>query len=697
MFIILFCAIQNSQSYFPEYLIPGENFEFRPFYHKTNINQINQIKSALDARPYDVTEYDIFLDWYQVLTTDNPSGDNRRFWGINKITFRVDTAVLSAIELDAANIIIDSVKYVKDNSKLIYNQIQDIVKITLPKQFFKNDSVQLAIHYTYIGKENKGMYIYEKGRYVGQGPQPKRDSIFVLERIAYTMSEPQNARYWLPCNDSPHDKAMIKMSVKLPFGYNLATNGLRKDFKKIADSIFYYYQSYYPMTTYLITVNASKFRFEEDKYVRKSNPLDTIPLHYYVWEQDWTSDTTDGGAYNARHAFRNVSKMIDTYSNIFGDYPFEKYGMVAVQPFEFGGMEHQTMTTINRSWLRGFSENGIAHELAHQWLGDLITCATWFDIWINEGGATWSEAIWYESLYGKEFYYYYMNQIINRYLSNDVLHNIPIYGVPINSIFTYPISILEYNKASWVYHMLRENLGDDTFFSALRFLIARHKFSSIETVDFLVTMREYLIEPPLNLDKFFEQWIMKAGHPIFEISSKSAVGNNYYDIEVNINQIQEGSNIPEVFEMPIELLLYKDSLVQKTHIIYMDKRSQSFKFTIDFRPDSIKINTNKILSRVASNILAVQNNQISRNQKLYPNPVQAGSNFNIDINITINDNLLVELYDILGNKMNTLYNEQLTPGNYNVQLPSAGLPSGQYLIKYTNGKDSGINRLIIIE
>lgn len=697
IFAILFYATQISYSHLPDYLIPGEHFEFRPHYHKISPNQINQIKSALDARPYDVLEYDVFLDWYKLLKAENLSGDNRFYSGINKIKVRIDTAVLSKLELDASSIIIDSVKYSKDNSKLTYNQIQDIVKITLPTQFFKGDTLQIEVYYTQIGKENRGIYIYDKGRYVGQGPPPKRDSVFVLERIAYTMSEPQNARYWLPCNDAPHDKANIKMSVKLPRGFNLATNGLRKGLKTINDSVFYYYESMYPMATYLITVNASNFHFEEDKYIRLSNPKDTVPIHYYVWEQDWTSDTTDGTAYNAKHSFRNVPKMMEVYSEYFGEYPFEKYGMVAVQPFEFGGMEHQTMTTINRSWLRNYSENGIAHELAHQWLGDLITCATWFDIWINEGGATWSEALWYESLYGKDFYYYYMNQIINRYFINEALFNIPIYGVPINSIFTYPISILEYNKASWIYHMLRENLGNDSFFAALKFLIERHKFSSIETVDFLITLREYLIEPPLNLDKFFEQWIMKAGHPIFEISSKSNVGNNYYDIEVNINQIQEGSNIPNIFEMPIELLLFQDSVVKQTHTVYMDKRSQGFKFVTDFRPDSIKINTNKILSTVVSNILTTQNANENETDKIYPNPVKIGTNFNLNLNIIHNGMLTIELYDILGNKVKDLYNATLTQGNYSIQMPISNLPSGQYFIKYSNGKETGAHRLILIE
>ncbi len=696
IFLIL-STFQIGKAYLPEYLLPGEHFEYKPYYHQHNSNLLQQIPSALEARPYDVLEYDIFLDWYRILLIDNPTGDNRKFNGINKIKIKIDTAVLSKIELDAVQILIDSIIYSKDNNKIQFTQNQDIVNITLPSQFFKGDTLQFVIYYTYIGKENKGMYIYEKGRYVGQGPPPKRDSVFVLERLAYTFGEPQLARYWIPCNDAPHDKAMIKMAVKVPKGYNIATNGLRKNIKTISDSTFYYYESMFPMTTYLITVNASKFYFEEDQYIRINNPNDTVPVHYYVWEQDWTSDTTDGTAYNAKYAFRKVVEMMEAYSKVYGEYPFEKYGMVAVQPFEFGGMEHQTMTTINRSWLRGYSEGGIAHELAHQWIGDLVTCATWFDIWINEGGATWSEAIWFEQTQGRDFYYYYMNQVIGRYFANEALYNIPIYGVPINSIFAYPISILEYNKASWVYHMLRENLGDTTFFGALRYLFEKYKYQSIETKDFMNTFKEYVANPSLNFDKFFEQWIMKAGHPIFEISSTSAIGSDYFDIEVNINQIQEGTNIPSVFEMPIELLLYKDSSVQQKQIVYMDKRSQSFEFRTDFRPDSIKINTNKILGKVLSNTLSVQNTEKINTKDTYPNPIKTGNNFNLTLNLTQNGTLNIDIFDILGNRIKNLHNKYLQKGNYTIELSTFGLSPGFYLIKYENEHDLGWKKIIITE
>lgn len=245
--------------------------------------------------------------------------------------------------------------------------------------------------------------------------------------------------------------------------------------------------------------------------------------------------------------------------------------------------------------------------------------------------------------------------------------------------------------------MLRENLGDSTFFAALRYLFDKHKFRSIETIDFSNTFKEFLVNPPFNLDKFFEQWIMKAGHPIFEISSTSAIGNNYFDIEVNINQIQEGTNIPNVFEMPIELLLFKDSIINKTQIVYMNKRSQSFKFRTDFRPDSIKINTNKILAKVVNNTLTVQLNPKTQSPDVFPNPVRTGTNFNLSFNLTRDGVLDIDIYDILGNKIKNLYQKFLPIGNYSIEISTNDLSAGFYLIKFNNGYDTGIKRIIITE
>jgi len=126
-----------------------------------------------------------------------------------------------------------------------------------------------------------------------------------------------------------------------------------------------------------------------DKYVRISNPKDTVPVVYFAWPADYAVTDTTGVAHNARYSFRNTPRMIANDSRLFGEYPFKQYGQVPLQPFAFGGMEHQTMTSITRSVFHGNQEDVIAHELFHQWFGDKTTCETWADIWLNEDSQPW--------------------------------------------------------------------------------------------------------------------------------------------------------------------------------------------------------------------------------------------------------------------------------------------------------------------
>jgi aminopeptidase N len=493
---------------------------------------------------------------------------------------------------------------------------------------------------------------------------------------------------------------MITTTVKVPKGFNIAANGILKSEKTVSDSTFYNFVSQYPMATYLMNVNASKFKRTSDTYSSKLNPNLKVPLEYYVWEDDWTSDTTNGGAYNAEFSFRNTSKMMDVYAKVFGEYPFEQYGMVSVQPFSFGGMEHQTMTTINRSWLRGWSETGIAHELAHQWLGDMITCATWFDIWINEGGATWSEALWLESMGGKNYYYLYMNQIASRYKSEESIYEIPIYGVPISSIFTHPIYLLEYNKASWVYHMMREQFGEEVFFPAFTKLLEKYKYKSLETIDFLNTLKANIPDPKFDLSIFFEQWLVKAGHPKYVINSTTYDwGSGKSKVTVNLKQVQEGTNVPKLFVAPIEFQFFKDTILTETRTELNFIANQTFEFFLPFYPDSIAINTNKILCDIQENIISVKSTEDNQqlNSSIFPNPTIEGGTSKYNISISGNEQVTISVYNSFGQKVQDIFDGILADGNYEISLPTSSLNSGTFIIESNIGTKKLVHKLIIIE
>lgn len=686
----------------PEYLKPGETFEFKARSNdiKNDINFIQKLQSVITPRPYDVLKYQITLDWYDIMNSNYTQGSYRQFSGKNRMTFLIDSVNTSKIELDAENLLIDSVFSNEDKYPLNFSQKSSSFVVTLLSPKLPGDTVIIDIFYTYVGKDNAGLYLFSKGDYVGQGPPPKRDSIFVLERLAYTMSEPNDARKWVPCNDNPYDKAYVEMNVRVPKGFNIATNGTNKGAESLGDTVIYHYASDFPMSSYLMAVNCSKFKTVIDKYYKVTNPNEFVPIEYNIWDEDWTSDTTNGGAYNAEYSFRNTPKMVEAFSKVFGEYPFEKYGMVAVQPFGFGGMEHQTMTTINRTWLRGYSETGIAHELAHQWLGDMITCASWLDVWINEGGATWSEALWLESLYGKDIYYQYMNQIISRYKNEETIFDIPIYAVPLASIFNYPISILEYNKASWIYHMLREQIGDEQFFPGFRSFLNKYRFKSLETIDFMKSMKEFFPNSNINFDVFFDQWLVKSGHPIFNINS--AVfdwGSGKSKVKITLNQIQEGMKVPATFETPVEFLFFKDSVIIGSKEDYINSNNQTFEYILPFYPDSVAINSNKLLCTIQDNLLSINQTDITslQNTNITPNPVKRGNEAKFSYCNSINQNVEIFICDYLGNKVQTILNENLPVGNFEIKFETNKLSSGSYFIVFRNNNLMNTIKCTVIE
>ncbi|MFN3781107.1 MAG: M1 family metallopeptidase, partial [Candidatus Kapaibacteriota bacterium] len=445
---------------------------------------------GLTKKPYDVLEYDLFLDWYNVMK--NPSSMDsidRVWWGRNIIALKSLEPNLELIELDAVELFIDSVFVEIHNQKTKVFPTPKIsngkLRVSLPTKLNLDEVCKVTIYYTYarnIPESNyRGFFLYPKGKFVGRLPAPFYDSVFVEERIAYTMSEPEDARYWLPCNDAPYDKADAKITVRVPKDYLVASNGYLSEVATDGDTAkIFFWVSDKPLTTYLIAVTASKYVMFDDWYRKVTSPQDSVEIKYFVWEKDYKATKTDGSEYNAKNTLQTTPKMMEFFSKIFVEYPFIKYGIVALMPFHFGGMEHQTITSINRVWLRQNVQFGLAHELAHQWIGDLVTCATWNDIWFNEGGATWSEALYAENLWGKSGYDYFILSARREYLRKGGIELPAIYGLPTNTIFG-DYAVLVYQKSSWVFHMLKENLGDSLFFRIFRKFLVDYAYKSITT------------------------------------------------------------------------------------------------------------------------------------------------------------------------------------------------------------------------
>ncbi|MES2765421.1 MAG: M1 family aminopeptidase [Bacteroidota bacterium] len=667
-------------------------------YKKGSNTVLAKQPSAVVRRPYDVISYDLDMNWVAPLSKISVNGNAREYSGVNRILLKIDSANTTKLTFNAGRMTIDNVFVGSQKNTAFTQPISDEFTITLASAPAVNTELMVVVNYTYIGEDNEGFYLYPKGQFVGLGePDPdtgKADSIFVDERLAYTMSEPFDARYWMPCNDQPYDKAKADITVRVPEGFLVSSNGLLKSQTTVAGVTTFFWSDTTQIPTYLMVANASKFATYSDWYKRVSNPKDSIEVKYYVWPNDVTNEKTDGSKYNARHAFRNMVPMMEWYSTKLTEYPFVKYGMTAVQPYAFGGMEHQTMTTVSRRWLRGFDDEGIAHELMHQWTGDLVTCATFKDLWLNEGGAVWGEALWNESWGGKQAY---INTLTNRrsaYINSEKIYKeTPIYDAgSVVNLFNYQLA---YVKPGWVYHMLRSMLGDEVFFPALQKYFNEHAYTSIETEDMIASFEKNVPNPPVPFRTFFDQWIYQAGHPVYVTNVNiNPNGMGSFKASVRLRQTQSGANIPQVFVMPVKVTFRSNAGEEKTVIMLNNKRDQTEDFTLSFMPDIAVIDENdEILNEKTNVLVGIESapGAYSDAVSISPNPLKAGEAAMIGYSLSKNQSVKIEVVNSIGQTVEVLKNEMIAPGKY--QIPYAGntLSSGMYTVRISSG--SGIQAL----
>jgi hypothetical protein len=369
------------------------------------------------------------------------------------------------------------------------------------------------------GNFTKGFYYYPQE--VGQP-----------HTMAYTMSEPQDARYWMPCMDEPWFKTHLGCSfyVSVPDSFTVACNGLLADTVRNGDTLTWHWVEDKEIATYLMSFTVSKYASWTDTAITARG--DTVPLYYCVWPEDSSSAAT---------VFDSVSQMMDCFTAKFGPYPFAKYGMAAVYPFYYGGMEHQGMTTINRTWISGNAQRGIAHELAHMWWGDEVTCGYWADIWLNEGFASYAEAIYDEYKSGRKPGSY-MDQWFWRALRAT---GYPIYNPPPESLFA---ASMVYHKGAWVLQGLRWVMGDSTFFAALNAYGDSFSYGNAVTSDFQRIAEQHYGD---SLNWYFDQWVYRAGHPIYTMVKYY---NTHGDSTGARILIKQTSTTGEMYKMPVALV-----------------------------------------------------------------------------------------------------------------------------------------------
>lgn len=380
--------------------------------------------------------------------------------------------------------------------------------------------------------------------------------------FVWTLSEPYYAATWWPCKDGDvfqpgdnSDKALTTVAITVPSTMRAVANGTLTGTAAVAGGkTKYTWSSQYPIASYLVCFAATTYTTWTLPYVHSGG---SMPVEFNVFP---ASDTTTN-----RAGWEQCIPMLGTFGSLFGPYPFinEKYG---IYQFTFsGGMEHQTNTGQG-----GFSEDLTSHELAHQWFGDNVTCKTWNDIWLNEGFATYGEALWLEYKGGAS------NQTaLHAAMAASSRRPSDVSGTvwcpttnDINRIFN---SEWTYKKAGWVIHMLRHVLGDTKFFQALLDYRASYQGSAASTTDFINSV--VASSGAASLDWFFQPWIYSQGAPTYVYAWQSATIDSRPYLRLRVQQTQT-SPYP-TFVMPIDVRINSVGS-PRTVVVYNTAPSQHF-------------------------------------------------------------------------------------------------------------------------
>lgn len=358
------------------------------------------------------------------------------------------------------------------------------------------------------------------------------DAMYFEPEAIFTLSEPSDSDHWYPCYDHPSDKADegCELFVTVDSEYVVASVGTLKGVTYIRDGkAIYHWIETYPIATYLISVAISD-------YSTFSHTWEGMPIDYFVYPQ-YLDDAMD--------SYADTPEMLTCFKELYGEYPFknEKYGM-AMTPLG-GAMEHQTCTTIGDYWVHPAPEDDwiIAHELSHQWWGDWVTCGTWADIWLNEGFATYSDALFHEYSQGWDAFYYRMQTFKEVYFEEDEEARFPIYDP------YYMWGATVYEKGAWILHMLRHLLGDDDFFGGLRYYGNQHVYDNAVTAELMDDMETYSGE---DLGWFFDEWVYLAGYPEFKYNW-TVSEDDHSKVSVIITQVQETGPLTPVFQTYVDL------------------------------------------------------------------------------------------------------------------------------------------------
>lgn len=498
--------------------------------------------------------------------------EERAIEGRCTVRFAVTAPRLSRLELELEGLEVRAVRDASGES-LDFTHSGAVLAIALERELTRGALSQVVVEYG--GQPRKGLWFVE-----GEAGRIEQ---------AWTQGECVDAHWWFPCLDYPADRATSEVLMHLPPDWVGVAAGERVELIEGSTRRSERWRMSTPHPSYLMTLCAGKFRVVEEEW-------DGIPLYYLADASygDWMADS-----------FAETDDILAFFSELTGKrYPYAKYAQTCVGNFPFGGMENISATTLTEGTLTdaagqldGTSHGLVAHEAAHQWFGDLMTCQTWSEIWLNEGFATYLTNLYFEHSRGVDDFRVRMRNAQVSYMDADVggarrptVH--AYYKDPFDLFFDGKA----YSGGASRLHFLRFVLGDEDFFSGLRLYVAQNSDRAVQSEDLRAAMETV---SGRDLAEFFDQWIYGAGHPELEVRWSWDEALNQVEIEVAQVQAKERGT-PGVFRMPVDIEL-RNAQGRRTVRFDLDRRKQTLVLESATKPIWIRFDKHGWLpARVAS-------------------------------------------------------------------------------------------------
>jgi aminopeptidase N len=481
---------------------------------------------------------------------------------------------LTSVDFDCAEL---TVRRVTARGRKCGHRVEDgKLFVTLPSPARKDRDLDIAVDYE--GSPRRGLYFI--------APDADRPD----KRVeVWSQGQDEDSRFWFPCVDYPNEKQTTEVIVTVPAGMKALSNGrmLKRTKNARRGTETFHWRLDFPHVAYLVTLVVGRFEIFETKWRG-------VPVTYWA---------PQGRMADVKRTLGRTPRMMSHFSAKTGvPYPYPQYAQVFVQDFIFGGMENTSATTLTDTAIvdrasepEVWMDSLVAHELAHQWFGDLVTCRDWSHGWLNEGFATFMETVWKRAAEGDDESAYYRMGEQEAYLAEDAKS---YRRAIVWKRYHDPIEIFDrhlYQKGACVLHMLEQELGEDVFWHCIRTYLERHAKGSVVTDDLRRAIEDVTGR---NMEWFFDQWVMKGGHPDLVVSVKPGKGavtlrfdqrqpvdeltpKFRFKVDVRVETIRgpvartlEVTDSPQSFEIPVRGPLKWVAVDPGAHILHSGKVEQ---------------------------------------------------------------------------------------------------------------------------